>query len=90
LEQQQAGHPQLGHDIATSVTIHKSQGDTFAEPFNGPEGPTAIPPRGVISLSNNIRSSDPHIGQLCSEETCSDLSSDNFSFGKFRHPVTVF
>ena len=85
LKQKEAGHPKLSHHIATGLIICKSQDDTLAASLDGFQAGTSIPRHGGVAFSNDILTSDPHIGHLCPNEARTDLSSGDFCFWKLRH-----
>jgi hypothetical protein len=85
LEQEESGHPELGHHIATGSIIDKPEDDALATSINRLQSDVSIPRQGGVPFSNNILTSNPHIGQLRSEEARTELSSDDFCFWKLRH-----
>ncbi len=88
LEQEESGHPKLGHYVATDTVVRKSQGDTLAESLHRLQADTTIPRQRVEPFPYDICTSNPYIPQLCSKETSTDLPGNDFCFWKLGHNST--
>jgi hypothetical protein len=84
-KEQETGHAQLCNDVSKVALFVKSQRDALTVSRHPFQPRTAIPPECGQPLTNDIRSPNPTVVELRTEEMSPYLLSHDFGFRQFRH-----
>ncbi len=89
-EQKQAGHAELGDDVAHLLVLGKSQRDALTIASHCLQPCAGVPAAGSISFAHDVGAADPQIRQRGAQQTIANLPRDDFGFRKFRHISKAF
>jgi hypothetical protein len=84
-KEQEACHAQFCNDVSTIALLVKPQCDALAVSRHLFQSRATIPRERRQSFSNNIRSPNPTVGELRTEEMSLYLLGNDFGFREFRH-----
>ena len=89
-EQQQAGHAQLGDEIARLAVALAGQGHAFPISLDSGDARAAIPRQRVNALPDNILAAHPALFHGGTKNTLPQLPGDDFRFRQLRHLTLVY